>query len=190
MRRVVGKGVALALLALAGCGTMMLPGFQDWNEQAHFFPEAVSRAFPASIETTAVAVEHACAAAGMTDVKLGLVFSYTKADLKARRAETPGGFLGKGRLELNPEPLEVHGGWLRGRTEQGAPVIVMCRPSAEGKATEVAVRAGDAKTADRATAESLLSAIGTQLAELPATLTAEERSALIWRAKVDLRPLH
>jgi hypothetical protein len=114
------------------------------------------------------------------------------ADLKARRAEmaqTPGGFLIKGRLELDPEPLETHGSWLRGRTEQGAPVIVMCRLSAEGKATEVAVRVGDAKTADGATAQSLLASIGAQLAELPVTLTAEERSAIIWRAKVDLRRL-
>jgi hypothetical protein len=192
MRRIVAKGVPLAVLALAGCGTLMLPGFKDWNEQSHFFPESVSRTFPASAETTALAVERACAAAGIKDLKLGLVFGYTKADLKARRdemAQTLKGRLGAGRFELDPELLATNGGWLRGRTEQGAPVIIMYSKPAEDQPTKVLVHVGEGTVADRATAESLLAAIGAQLAERSSPLTPEERSALIWRAKVDLRPV-
>jgi hypothetical protein len=171
---------------------MMLPGFKDWNEQAHFVPEAVSRAFPVSTETTAVAVERACAAAGMRDLKLGLVFAYTKADLKARRTEmdqTSGGRLLKGRLELDPELLETRSGWLRCQTQQGLPVIIVYSKSPEDNETKVSVHVGDGKSVDRATEESLLAGVGAQLAELPRALTPEERSALIWRAKVDLRPI-
>jgi hypothetical protein len=172
---------------------MMLPGFKDRNEQAHFSPESVSRSFPASTETTAVAVERACAAAGVKDLKLGLVFAYSKADLKARRdeiAQTRGKRLAMGRLELDPELLETNLGWLRGHTQQGAPVLVIYKRSAEDKEITVSVHVGDGKTVDRATEKSLIAGVAGQLAELPRTLTPEERSALIWRAKAELRPLN